>query len=125
MIAFGNGAGLRQGCRGVKRRLLHPRHGVEIPSGPAPPAIPHPEKVGISPVNLWSANLGTRRQSQLLLSNLVLLGFGAVLAGFVFVEEEVFCLLGEEALGLVGEVFAALDGFFAGQIEAGLAGERT
>jgi hypothetical protein len=40
-------------------------------------------------------------------------------------EFEVFGLLGEEALGLVGEVLATLDGFFAGQVEAGLAGERS
>ncbi len=49
--------------------------------------------------------------------------FGALLAFFVFVDAEVFQLLLLEALGLVGEVVAGLDGLFAGEVEAGFAGE--
>ena len=36
----------------------------------------------------------------------------------VFVEVEVLGLLGKQALGLVGQVFAALDGFLARLVEA-------
>ena len=51
-------------------------------------------------------------------------GFGAFLAFFIFVKGKVVGLFAQEALGLVGEIFAGFDGFLAGEIEGLFAGER-
>jgi hypothetical protein len=58
------------------------------------------------------------------LDGLLGFGFGAFLSLFVFVESEVVTLFAEEALGLVGEIFAGFDGIFAGEVEGLFAGER-
>jgi len=50
-------------------------------------------------------------------------GFGAILSLLILVQVEVFRLLREKALGLIGKIFATLNGFFARQIEARFAGQ--
>ena len=50
-------------------------------------------------------------------------GFRAFLAFFIFVKGEVVGLLAQQALRLIGQIFAGLDGFLAGEIEAGFAGK--
>src|SRR5580658_8679479 len=55
--------------------------------------------------------------------NAGLLWFCAVLAPLVFVKVEVFGLLAEKPLGLVGKIFAALDGLLAGKVKTRLSGQ--
>jgi hypothetical protein len=51
------------------------------------------------------------------------LGLRALLAFFLLVQGEVVRLLAQKALGLIGKIFAGLDGLFSGKIERGLACE--